>query len=48
MFRQEGLHERFLWIDEGWRDHLCFAVTAEDVPGGMLARWHAVQAEHRG
>ena len=42
-FREEGLHQRFLWIDEGWRDHLCFAVTAEDVPEGMLARWHAVR-----
>ena len=42
-FRQEGLHLRYLFIDGGWRDHLSFAVTREDVPEGMLRRWHAVR-----
>lgn len=42
--RQEGLHERFLFIDGDWRDHLQFAVTAEEVPEGMLRRWHAARA----
>jgi ribosomal-protein-alanine N-acetyltransferase len=42
-FRQEGLHQRLLHIDGDWRDHLCFAVTAEDVPEGMLTRWHALR-----
>lgn len=37
-FREEGLHPRFLYIDGGWRDHLCFALTAEDVPDGLLSR----------
>jgi len=37
-FREEGLHERFLFIDGAWRDHLTFAVTTEDVPDGMLSR----------
>ena len=38
-FREEGLHLRYLFIDGGWRDHLAFALTAEDVPDGVLARW---------
>jgi ribosomal-protein-alanine N-acetyltransferase len=37
-FREEGLHPRFLYIDGGWRDHLCFALTLEDVPDGLLER----------
>lgn len=40
-FREEGLHSRYLFIDGAWRDHLMYAVTAEDVPEGMVARWHA-------
>jgi ribosomal-protein-alanine N-acetyltransferase len=42
-FRQEGLKPRLLHIDGGWRDHLSFALTVEDVPDGLLARWHASQ-----
>ena len=42
-FRQEGLRPRLLHIDGGWRDHLSFALTVEDVPGGLLARWHTSQ-----
>ncbi len=38
-FREEGLHPRFLYIDGAWRDHLGFALTAEDVPEGVLTRW---------
>ena len=34
----EGLHRRYLFIDEQWRDHLTYALLAEDVPpGGVLA-----------
>ncbi len=29
--RREGYHERFLDIDGAWRDHLTFAVTAEEI-----------------
>ncbi len=28
--RREGYHERFLDIDGAWRDHLTFAITAEE------------------
>ena len=38
-FRDEGLRRRYLHIDGAWRDHRTFALTAEDVPGGLLARW---------
>jgi ribosomal-protein-alanine N-acetyltransferase len=42
-FHEEGLHLRYLFIDGAWRDHVSFAVTREDVPGGMLSRWHRVR-----
>ena len=35
-FTQEALHRRFLFIDGAWRDHLGFALLAEDVRGGVL------------
>lgn len=41
--RQEGQHERYLFIDGAWRDHLSFAVTADEVPEGLLARWRGTQ-----
>jgi len=40
-FRQEGLFRSYLDIDGGWRDHLSYALLAEDVPGGALARWRS-------
>lgn len=42
-FREEGLRRRFLYIDHGWRDHRSFALTVEDVPGGLLRRWREGQ-----
>lgn len=35
-FRPEGLRKAFLHIDGDWRDHLSFALTREEVPGGVL------------
>ena len=37
-FRPEGLRPRYLHIDGDWRDHLIFALTVEEVPGGLLAQ----------
>lgn len=37
-FREEALYLRYLDIDGAYRDHLGFAVTVEDVPGGMHRR----------
>lgn len=42
-FRDEGIRERFLHIAGDWRDHLCFALTSDEVPEGVLARWLASQ-----
>ena len=38
-FRQEGVLRRYLDIDGDWRDHLSFALLAEDLPAGVLTRW---------
>ncbi len=37
-FREEGLFRRYLDVAGGWRDHLCLAVTTEDVPDGLVGR----------
>lgn len=44
-FREEGLRPRYLHIDGAWRDHLVFALTAEEVPEGLLGRWQRARAE---
>jgi ribosomal-protein-alanine N-acetyltransferase len=38
-FREEGLRPREVHIDGAWRDHISYAITAEDVPDGMLSQW---------
>ncbi len=38
-FREEGMRQRYLIIDGAYRDHLCFALTTEDLPDGLLTRW---------
>ena len=37
--REEGLRRAYLHVDGDWRDHRSFAVTAEEVPEGLLTRW---------
>lgn len=41
--RDEGVRERFLHIQGQWCDHRTFAVTTEEVPEGLLARWRAAR-----
>lgn len=39
-FRYEGLRRRYIHINGDWRDHFCFALVAEELPVGVLRRWH--------
>jgi [ribosomal protein S5]-alanine N-acetyltransferase len=43
--RSEGLRRRYLHIDGAWRDHASFAMTVEEVPSGLLARWRSLRAD---
>jgi ribosomal-protein-alanine N-acetyltransferase len=44
--RREGFYERFLDIDGGWRDHIAFAVTVEELGGrSMVSRLAALPPE---
>ena len=38
-FRDEGYRPRFLHINGQWADHRSFALTAEEVPEGLLSTW---------
>ncbi|NYD76858.1 ribosomal-protein-alanine N-acetyltransferase [Arthrobacter cupressi] len=38
-FRDEGYRERYLHINGQWADHRSFALTAEEVPEGLLSAW---------
>ncbi|HEU4515507.1 MAG TPA: GNAT family protein [Nocardioidaceae bacterium] len=38
-FIEYGYATRYLHIDGAWRDHRLFALTVEDVPGGLLRRY---------
>ena len=40
-FREEGIRRRSLHIDGAWRDHLCYALTVEDVHEGLMPRWRS-------
>lgn len=43
--RSEGIRLRYLHIDHDWRDHLIFALTPEEVPKGLLARWEGQRGD---
>ncbi len=42
-FREEGLRRGFLHIAGDWRDHRSFALTAEEIPDGLLRRWRSTR-----
>ncbi|HEX6454143.1 MAG TPA: GNAT family protein [Trebonia sp.] len=46
-FREEGIRARQLHINGQWRDHICYAITAEEVPMGLLPRWRSMLASSR-
>jgi ribosomal-protein-alanine N-acetyltransferase len=46
-FRDEGLRERYLHIQGVWCDHRTFALTTEEVPRGLLARWRGAATDGR-
>jgi ribosomal-protein-alanine N-acetyltransferase len=37
-FREEGLFRRYLNVDGAWRDHLCYALTVEDLEMPVVHR----------
>ena len=43
-FREEGVRLRYLHVNGAWRDHRAFALTVEDVPGGLVRRWRERRA----
>jgi ribosomal-protein-alanine N-acetyltransferase len=43
-FHREGLLRRYLDIDGAWRDHYTYGLLADDLPGGVLARWRELAA----
>lgn len=42
-FRDEGVRKNFLHIDGAWRDHVSYAITASEVPEGMITRFRTMQ-----
>lgn len=46
-FRSEGLRLSYLHIDGDWRDHLSFALTVDEVPGGLVQRWRNAHEQPR-
>ncbi|MBJ7454054.1 MAG: GNAT family N-acetyltransferase, partial [Blastococcus sp.] len=40
-FTREGVLRRYLDIDGEWRDHLAYALLADDLPRGALDRWRS-------
>lgn len=45
-FTREGLLRRYLDIDGDWRDHLSYALLAEDSPRGVVAVWASRAPRH--
>jgi len=37
-FRDEGVRARLVHVNGAWRDHVCYGLTADEVPDGLLSR----------
>ena len=46
-FRDEGTRVGQVYVDGAWRDHICYAITEDDVPDGALSRWRSSAASPR-
>ena len=47
-FHEEGVRRRCLHVDGAWRDHICYAITAEDAGTSLMTRWRsAVRASRQ-
>ena len=44
-YRYEGRREKFIHINGDWRDHECFALVAEEIPGGVFTQLRERQSE---
>jgi ribosomal-protein-alanine N-acetyltransferase len=44
-FREEGVRLRYLHISGDWRDHLTYALVRDELPNGLLHRWHRSQLQ---
>lgn len=42
-FREEGYHRNYLHIAGQWADHRAFALTAPEVPGGLVRKFTGTQ-----
>ena len=42
-FRPEGVRPRYLHIDGDWRDHLVFALNAEEAGEGLVRRYESLR-----
>jgi ribosomal-protein-alanine N-acetyltransferase len=40
-FHEEGIRRRCLHVDGAWRDHICYALTTEDIGPGLMPRWRS-------
>jgi ribosomal-protein-alanine N-acetyltransferase len=40
-FREEGLRRGLVHINGAWRDHVCYALTADEVQDGLMTRWRS-------
>ena len=40
-FHEEGIRKRSLHVDGAWRDHICYALTSEDMVTGLMPRWRS-------